>query len=168
MIKLWIIDVDGTMTDGGIYYDEHGNELKKFCTIDAAGFFAAHESGAKIMVVTGRECAATKRRMTELKVDYLYQNVKDKYVFIKEFIVSNNFDKSEIGYIGDDLNDLYPMRLAGFIGCPHNSCCEIKEIADYISDVSGGCGAVRDIIENYLKRQNNWNVLVDKIYFSGV
>ena len=70
-IKYLVIDVDGTMTDAGIYYDEHGNELKKFCTKDAAGFFAAHQAGMEILVLTGRECAATTRRMTEMKVDYL-------------------------------------------------------------------------------------------------
>ena len=77
-IKVLVIDVDGTMTDAGIYYDETGNELKKFCTKDAAGFFAARIVGIKTMVLTGRECAATTRRMKELKVDYLCQNVKEK------------------------------------------------------------------------------------------
>ena len=72
-IKYLIIDVDGTMTDAGIYYDDHGNELKKFCTRDAAGFFAAKQAGIKIMVLTGRECQAVTRRMTELKVDFLHR-----------------------------------------------------------------------------------------------
>ena len=82
-LKLIVIDVDGTMTDAGVYYDERGNELKKFCTKDAAGFFAAHSVGIKIMVLTGRECAATTRRMTEMKVEYLYQNVKNKAEFLR-------------------------------------------------------------------------------------
>ena len=102
-VKLLVVDVDGTMTDAGIYYDEHGNELKKFCTKDAAGFFAAHKSGIKIMVLTGRECAATTRRVqTELKVDYLFQNVKDKLSFLKKFMQENEILKEEVGYIGDD------------------------------------------------------------------
>ena len=96
-VKLLVVDVDGTMTDAGIYYDEHGNELKKFCTKDAAGFFAAHKSGIKIMVLTGRECAATTRRMTELKVDYLFQNVKDKLSFLKKFMQENEILKEEVG-----------------------------------------------------------------------
>lgn len=85
-IKLIVIDVDGTMTDSGIYYDENGNEWKKFCTKDAAGFFAAHKLGIKIMVLTGRECAATERRMKELRVQYLCQNVKDKMGYLSEFM----------------------------------------------------------------------------------
>ena len=79
-IKYIVIDVDGTMTDGGIYYDENGNELKKFCTKDAAGFFIAKRVGIKTVILTGRECQATTKRMKELQVDYLFQNITDKYV----------------------------------------------------------------------------------------
>ena len=92
-IKYLIIDVDGTMTDAGIYYDDHGNELKKFCTRDAAGFFAAKQAGIKIMVLTGRECQAVTRRMTELKVDFLYQNIKEKASFLQKFIAENKIRK---------------------------------------------------------------------------
>ena len=74
-IKLIIIDVDGTLTDSGIYYDETGNELKRFSTRDAAGFFAARAAQIKTMILTGRECKATIRRMEEMKVDYIFQNV---------------------------------------------------------------------------------------------
>ena len=81
-IKYLVVDVDGTLTDAGIYYDETGNELKKFCTRDAAGFFAAHAVGIKYMILTGRECAATTRRLTEMKADYLVQNCKDKVAYL--------------------------------------------------------------------------------------
>lgn len=85
-IRYWIIDVDGTMTDSGIYYDENGNEMKKFSTKDAAGFFAARQCGMKIMVLTGRECQAVTRRMSEMGVEYICQNVKDKKTYLKYFI----------------------------------------------------------------------------------
>lgn len=168
LLKYLVIDVDGTMTDAGIYYDEHGNELKKFCTKDAAGFFAAHTVGIKIVVLTGRECAATARRMKELKVDYLYQNIKDKYFFLEKFMADNNILKDDLGYIGDDLNDLHPMQLAGFVGCPADSCSEIKEIADYVSKVNGGQGAVRDIIEHMLREAGEWDKAVTEVYNIGV
>ena len=84
-IKYLIIDVDGTLTDAGIYYDEKGNELKKFSTKDAAGFFAAHHAGIKILILTGRECAATTRRMKEMQVEYLIQNCKDKVKSMETF-----------------------------------------------------------------------------------
>ena len=167
-IKYIVIDVDGTMTDAGIYYDEHGNELKKFCTKDAAGFFAAHKAGIKIMVLTGRECEATRRRMTEMKVDFLCQDVKDKKSFLQKFMSEYNIDKDEVGYIGDDLNDYEPMLLAGYVGCPLDSCPEIIEIADYVSKVRGGYGAVRDIIEHILRENGIWSKLIEEVYGIGI
>ena len=110
-IKYLVIDVDGTMTDAGIYYDEHGNELKKFCTKDAAGFFTAHQAGMEILVLTGRECAATTRRMTEMKVDYLVQNCKDKVTYLNQFMQEKGITGDVFGYLGDDLNDLPGMQL---------------------------------------------------------
>ena len=164
-LKYWVIDVDGTMTDAGIYYDDNGNELKKFCTKDAAGFFAAHQVDVKIIVLTGRECYAVRRRMEEMKVDFIFQNVKDKKSFLVNFMKDNNISKNEIGYIGDDLNDFMAMKLVGFVGCPSDACVEIKEIADYISCVEGGKGAVRDIIEYVLRKQGIWKKVIEKIYY---
>jgi len=167
LIELIVIDVDGTMTDGGIYYDEYGNETKKFCTKDAAGFFTAHQAKIKIMVLTGRECKATIRRMEELKVEYLCQDVTDKYTFLQKFIKDSYLKKSQIAYIGDDLNDLLPMSLVGYVGCPEDACREIKEISDYVSDKKGGYGAVRDIIENILRERGQWEMAYEKVYSIG-
>ena len=167
-IKYLIIDVDGTLTDAGIYYDENGNELKKFCTKDAAGFFTAHQVGIKIMILTGRECAATTRRMTEMKVDYLVQDCKDKVTYIKKFMQDNRIGKEDIGYIGDDLNDLKGMSLCGFVGCPTDSCAEVKAAADYVSDVKGGQGAVRDVISYILHECGEWNQAVSAAYGIGI
>lgn len=167
-IKLLVIDVDGTMTDAGIYYDENGNELKKFCTKDAAGFFAAHKVGIKIMVLTGRECAATTRRMNEMKVDYLCQNIKDKVSYLNGFIEEHGLNASQIGYIGDDLNDLPAMQMVGYVACPADSCFEVKNIANYISTVKGGYGAVRDIIEHLLRESNEWEDAIKDIYGIGI
>lgn len=163
-IRLIVSDVDGTMTDGGIYYDENGNELKKFCTRDAAGFFTAHSVGIKIMVLTGRECAATSKRMSEMRVDYLCQNVKDKYEFLEKFIFENQYKVNEIAYIGDDLNDLYPMSLCGYKGCPADAYAEIKEVSDYISSRNGGQGAVRDFIQHILQERGQWEMAYHLVY----
>ena len=167
-VRYLIIDVDGTLTDAGIYYDENGNELKKFCTSDAAGFFAAHQMGIKIMILTGRECAATTRRMKEMKVDYLVQNCKNKIKYMKDFIEKNHIGRDEIGYLGDDLNDLPGMQLCGFVGCPEDACDEVKERADYISTVKGGYGAVRDIVSYLLKERGEWEKAIGNVYGIGV
>lgn len=167
-IKYLVIDVDGTMTDAGIYYDEHGNELKKFCTKDAAGYFAAQKAGMKLMVLTGRECQATTRRMQEMKFDYIVQNIKDKAAYLKDFMEQNNIVKQELGYIGDDLNDLPPMKLCGFVGCPADACEEVKAYADYVSDIRGGYGAVRDIISAVLKERGEWEKMISLLFGVGV
>lgn len=163
-LKYFVIDVDGTMTDAGIYYDDHGNELKKFCTKDAAGFFTAHQVGMKIMVLTGRECPAVIRRMQEMGVEYICQNVKEKRGYLEAFMEEHHIKKEELGYIGDDLNDFPPMQLAGFVGCPADACEEIKEIADYVSGVKGGYGAVRDIIAHVLKKRGQWEKAFKRVY----
>lgn len=167
-IKYLVIDVDGTMTDAGIYYDEHGNELKKFCTKDAAGFFTARRAGIQIMVLTGRECAATTRRMTEMKVDYLVQNCKDKVAHLTQFMKERQITKEEMGYLGDDLNDLPAMGLCGFVGCPEDACAEVKARADYVSSVKGGYGAVRDIVEHLLRARGEWEIMTAQIFGVGV
>lgn len=165
--KFVVIDVDGTMTDAGIYYDEHGNELKKFCTRDAAAFFAAKKAGIEIVVLTGRECKATERRMKELKVSRLIQGVKDKYSFLNNFIESNNLQSDAIGYIGDDLNDYAPMNLAGYRACPADSCKEIIAISDFVSSKKGGEGVIRDVFEKSLLEEE-WDGLIMQIYNSGI
>ena len=167
-IQYFVIDVDGTMTDGGIYYDEFGNETKKFCTKDAAGYFAAKMVGIKTIVLTGRESAATTRRLTEMKVDYLFQGVKEKLSFLKQFMQDNNITKEQIAYIGDDVNDIAPMSLVGYIGCPADSCKEIISMADYVSIKKGGCGAVRDVIEHVLGERDEWWKSINAIYNGGI
>lgn len=163
-IIYFVIDVDGTMTDAGIYYDDSGNELKKFCIKDATGFFAAHQVGMQIIVLTGRECMAVTRRMQDMSVEYICQNVKDKKTFLTEFMMQHNIKQEELGYIGDDLNDLPAMALAGFVGCPQDACEEIRSIADYTSDYRGGYGAVRDVICYVLTQRGQWKDAIKKVY----
>lgn len=166
-IKFVVIDVDGTMTDAGIYYDENGNESKKFCTRDAAAFFIANKLGIKIIVLTGRDCKATERRMSELKVPYLFQNIRDKYTFLKDFMTKHKIQKENLGYIGDDLNDLLPMSLACYKACPADSCKEVISACDYVSTVKGGAGAVRDIFEQYICLEE-WETVISDIYCAGI
>lgn len=164
MISYLVLDVDGTLTDSGVYYDSMGNELKKFSTKDGAGFDIAHAAGIQLIVLTGRECEATSRRMKELKVDILAQHVRDKAAWLKDYITANDLTGDEVGYIGDDLNDIPAMKLCGFVGCPTDSCKEVKALADYVSPVRGGHGAVRDCIEYLLTESGQWESAVKKAF----
>lgn len=167
-IKYLVIDVDGTMTDAGVYYDDCGNEWKKFSTRDAAGFFALKEAGICSVVLTGRKCGATAKRMKELKADYVFQGVKDKLQFLRVFMAEHGLTKEQVGYIGDDINDWQPMHLAGLVACPADGCPEVKALADYVSPVCGGHGAVRDIIEHYLRLTGEWLPIIEKLYGAGI
>ena len=153
-LKYLVLDIDGTLTDGGIYYDEYGNELKKFCTKDAAGIFAAHKLGIKIVVITGRECMATKKRMEELKVDYIFQNKRDKTSFLMNFMQEKGIKKEELGYIGDDINDKLVLAQVGLKACPYDAHPSIKSIEGIIClSKNGGEGAVREFIDEYILKK---------------
>lgn len=168
MIKYLILDVDGTLTDGGVYYDNEGNEWKKFCIKDGPGIIAARAVGIEFVVLTGRECTATTRRLSELGVDHILQNIKDKAKWVNQWMTENDISRDNVAYIGDDINDLAPMKLCGYVGCPADAVAEVKEIADYISPIMGGCGAVRDVIEHYLREFGVWNEAINKSYGAGI
>ena len=167
-LKYLILDVDGTLTDGGVYYDNAGNELKKFCTRDGTGIILTKVSGITPLILTGRECAATTRRMKELGVELLYQNVKNKVNWLEKWMQENEIQKDQVGYIGDDVNDIGPMKLCGFIACPADACDEVREIADYISSLDGGRGVVRDVIKKLLIDEGCWEEVLNKAYGAGV
>ncbi len=163
-LEYLVIDVDGNMTDGGIYYDSTGNEIKRFCAFDAAGILAARFVGIKIIVITGRECNATIRRLEELGIDLVFQGVREKESFLANFMKERNIQVDSIGYIGDDLNDYKAMKLVGFRACPGNACEEIKAISDYVGTIMGGYGAVREIIRYVLKKRNEWDQAIFQLY----
>lgn len=167
-IKYLFIDVDGTLTDGSIYYDDNGNELKKFNTRDGVGLIAAKQMGIEIVVITGRYSIATARRMSELKIKYLFQDIKNKKQFLEDFMNKNKINKNEVAYIGDDLNDYGAISLAGFVACPSDACDEIKNNSSYISSKKGGEGAVRDIVCHVLKVMGKWDDCIKKVHGTGI
>lgn len=162
-LKYLILDVDGTLTDSGVIYDENGNELKRFSTKDGMGFNIAHEAGLQIICMTGRECKATHRRMSELRTEYIFQNVKRKPDFLKQFMTDNNLVAENFAYIGDDLNDYKAMKMCGFVGCPVEAAVQVKEIADYVSPVKAGYGAMRDVVEFMIKQRGDYDDVIARI-----
>lgn len=147
-----VMDIDGTLTDSGIYYDATGNELKRFSTRDGTGILALRAAGVRMIVLTGRKCAATQRRMEELGVEEIFQDVKDKAAFLKQLMDSRGIAKEQIGYVGDDLNDLAAMQYTGFVACPCDAAEEVKQIADYICKTRGGSGVMRELAGYLLQK----------------
>lgn len=167
MIRLIILDVDGTLTDGSIYYNEDGTEIKKFNVKDAAGIMACQVMGKKCMILTGRKSYAVQRRAEDLHIEFVFQGINDKQRFIEDFMNQNGYVREEILFIGDDLNDLGVMQMAGVTGCPADAADEVRKRADYISEYNGGKGAVRDILFALLKREGVYEKAIGNAY-SGV
>lgn len=150
-IKTIFLDVDGTLTDGKVYYDASGNEMKAFHVQDGLILAAMVRQGYRFVVITGRKSEIVTRRMSELGITDVYQGIADKKEFIKEFLLQNAITEDSCGYIGDDLNDLEAMRMVAWAACPANACREVRDIAITASK-EGGNGAVRELLEQLLEQ----------------
>lgn len=151
-IKMLVMDVDGTLTDGHIYVGAEGELMKAFHVQD--GYAIAHvlpERGVTPVIITGRKSRIVEKRATELKITHLHQGISDKLTKLKEVAAELGADASEIAYIGDDVNDLDCIRWCGVTGCPADAVPEVLEAAGYVCRREGGRGAVREFIDRFLK-----------------
>ena len=161
MIKLVVLDVDGTLTDGKLYIYNMGNEMKAFDVKDGLAISQSIKQGIKFAIITGKTSKIVERRGKELGIQEIVQGSWDKVADLKKILEKYNISFEETAYIGDDLIDLKPMKLCGFAACPKDSVQEIIEISDYVSTKNGGYGAVREILEKILKEQNLWKNIVE-------
>ena len=152
MIKLILLDVDGTLTDSGIYHGNNGEELKKFNVKDGYAIVNAQELGIEFGIITGKESELVRTRANELNIKYLYQGISEMTLILDETMQITGLQKEEIAYMGDDLNDIKIMKKVGFSGTPLDGVNEAKIIADFVSTKNGGEGAVREFIETILKK----------------
>ena len=153
MIKLLIMDVDGTLTDGLLHLSSDGAETKSFSTKDGMGIKLAQQNNIIPIIITGRESFCVTRRAKELDIFEVHQNIKIKEPCLKEIVKKYNVSFNEVAYIGDDLNDLEAMLLCEERGVPNDGEEVMKSYATFISPRNGGYGAVRDFI-NYLINKN--------------
>lgn len=155
--RVIVLDVDGTLTDGAITYSSSGEELKSFHAQDGFILKQLSDLGYRIIVLTGRDSEAVSRRMKELGINEVFQGAgSDKLSFYLKLIENEQIDEKYICYIGDDIPDWPIMRRVGMPACPADACEEVKEVSRYISSKNGGKGAVRDILEHYLKENGQW------------
>ena len=149
-IKLFLSDVDGVMTDAGMYYTESGDEFKKFNTHDGMGFQMLREAGIKTGIITSENTRIVTNRAAKLKVDYLYQGkgFGNKLEVAKEICEKENITLQEVAYIGDDINCLELLASVAVAACPANGVEKVKNIPNIIKlKLKGGEGAVREFIE---------------------
>ena len=145
--KLILTDIDGVWTDGGMYYDNHGNELKKFHTYDSAGVLFCKKLNVPVGILTGEITEIVAKRAEKLKVDYLYQGVENKLDVAKDLCNKYNIDLNDIAYIGDDLNDISLLKSVGFSACPSSAPNYIKKIVHTVLNKNGGEGVFREFVE---------------------
>lgn len=156
-IRLLVTDVDGTMTDGGMYYDMHGNEWKRFDTRDGMGISRIRQAGISVMILTGEDVPIVKRRAEKLQVEYCLLGVKDKVAELERFFEEHpEFSWETTAYIGDDLNDLASMKRAALPAAPRDAQPPVKAAAHYVCSASGGHGAVREFCEKILTNISNY------------
>ena len=148
--KLILTDIDGVWTDGGMYYDQTGNEWKKFNTYDSAGVLLAHKFQIPVGIVTGEKTNIVQRRAEKLKIDFLYQGIKDKLEVVNLIAHKLNISLKEIAYIGDDINDIKVLQQVGFSGVPASASEYIKTLATFKLTKKGGEGVFREFVEQLL------------------
>ena len=149
-IKMLVMDVDGTLTDGKIYMGSDGEVFKAFDVKDGYAIAHLHEVGIIPVIITGRKSKIVENRAKELNIKEVYQGVSDKVEKLKEVAKDNGVLLEEVAYIGDDLNDLDCMGICGLSACPNDAIDKVIQNVNYIWKYSGGNGAVREFIEYIL------------------
>ena len=165
-IKLLLMDVDGTMTDGGVLLlsqpDGSALEIKKFDAHDGQGLTLAHTAGIRTGCITGRESPALLRRAREMKMDYVYMKIPLKMPAYEEILIKAGLKDAEVAYVGDDLPDIPILKRVGLAVAVGDAVADVKEIAHYTTKAQAGRGAIREAIELILKSKGIWDELIDK------
>ena len=152
-IRLFATDVDGVLTDAGMYYSESGEELKKFNTRDGMGIKLLQRAGLITAIVTQERTKLVAWRGEKLMMPEVHQGVMDKLSLVREMAARHGLSMDEVAYIGDDINDLATLKAVGFSATPADGMPAVVEAVDYVCAKKGGEGAVREIIEMILKAQ---------------
>jgi len=153
------MDVDGVLTDAGMYYSQKGDELKKFSTYDGMAMELLREKGVKTAIITSEDSKIVQNRATKIKIDFVFQGIDNKLIVANELCNKENISlESEVSFIGDDINDFDLLNLVKYRACPANSMKKIKNIDGiHLMKNCGGNGAVREFVE----------LLIDKDIING-
>jgi 3-deoxy-D-manno-octulosonate 8-phosphate phosphatase (KDO 8-P phosphatase) len=153
-IKLIVLDVDGTLTDGTITYSSSGDDIKSFNVKDGLGIEGWVNMGRDVAVITGRRSAVIARRANELRIKYFFEGVKNKKEVLLNLMNELSLSQEEVACIGDDLNDMSMLSVSGLTFAPNDACYFIKDNIDIVLSTKGGHGAVREMIEYIIKHED--------------
>lgn len=150
--KLILTDIDGVWTDGGMYYDQTGNEWKKFNTSDSAGVIFAHKLGIPIGIITGENTQIVARRAEKLHIDYLIQGATDKLIAAQDLCKELHLDLKDVAFIGDDLGDMELLKAVGIAGVPASASDYVKVLGTIVLNKKGGEGVFREFVESIIQQ----------------
>jgi len=153
-VRLLCVDVDGVLTDAGMYYGPDGEVLKKFNTRDGMGLARVREIGIAVAIISGEDSAIVHARATKLKIDDVYSGASNKRIAIDELCERHGLQLDEVGFIGDDLNDIPALECVGFACAVADAAAPVKALADYVTQARGGDGAVREVCELLIASRN--------------
>jgi 3-deoxy-D-manno-octulosonate 8-phosphate phosphatase (KDO 8-P phosphatase) len=146
-VRVAFFDVDGVLTDGGLYFTESGETIKRFCTLDGHGLKMLQKAGITPAVITGRDSAPLRARLKALGIEHVRYGTEDKVPAAQEILTQLGFNWSQAAHIGDDWPDMPVMRMAAFACAPKNAHIEVKAIAHYVTQREGGHGAAREFCD---------------------
>src|SRR5215213_10219743 len=161
-IKLLLMDCDGVLTDGRITLLENGDEEKSFHTRDGHGLVLFHRAGLHSGTISGRTSSLVERRARELGIRFVRQGTWDKIKDFEELLTEAGVEETEVAYVGDDVTDIPLMRRVGLAVAVADAVEETRGAAHYVTQVSGGFGAIREITELILKAQGRWSELMSR------
>ena len=146
-VRLFAMDVDGVLTDAGMYYSESGEELKKFNTRDGMGIKLLQRAGLITALITMEETKLVSRRAEKLAIPEVHQGTRDKLAVLREMVARHGLTLQEVAFIGDDVNDLEALGAAGFGAAPADALPAVRSAVDYVCRQKGGEGAVREVAD---------------------
>lgn len=162
-IRWLVLDVDGVLTDGVISYDSAGNEQKGFNIKDGLGIKLLQKAGIQVAIITGRDSLMVQRRAGELGIDHLIQGREDKAMALQELAERENISMASIAYIGDDLPDYQAIACCGYGVTVADGHPDVMEIADHVTNLAGGRGAVREFCDFLLKAQGKYEQVTSSL-----
>jgi 3-deoxy-D-manno-octulosonate 8-phosphate phosphatase (KDO 8-P phosphatase) len=166
-VRLFLVDVDGVLTDGGILFDGNGVETKRFHVRDGHGIKMMQRAGIEVGIITGRTSAVVRIRAEELGISRVRQGAHDKVAAWREMLKDTGLSPEESAYVGDDIVDVPLLRRVGFAATVADAEEYVLTEADFVSSRRGGEGAVREIIEFVLKSRGAWDKITEKYFGSG-
>jgi 3-deoxy-D-manno-octulosonate 8-phosphate phosphatase (KDO 8-P phosphatase) len=156
-IKLFVLDVDGVLTDGSLILLDNGEMARRMNIKDGYALQLAIKKGYEILIISGGTSQAVQMRLEKLGIKNIHLSVKNKQAILSQFVVEHAYTWEQVLYMGDDVPDVLPMQMVGLACAPADAAQEVKSMAHYISPISGGNGCVRDVIEKVMKLNDDWN-----------